>query len=214
MVIDFAYTDLQRLPFSLFHFICNTVLHRQFYYFAGTFLYHILYHFSFLYFSVSNQIAMSAVHIRNGALTYFVELFDTAAIKANFYSFELSVKMYLEYIVAATVSSAKERIKVMDVKDLWSSSSLRKSQFLKYENLARHELRGKRICRPNRASLAVYTYGMKNGRIQNLFFHIYLERNVSITLLNSVRFMQFVLDNIQTKAQIQSILGVTKTLKA
>lgn len=66
----------------------------------------------------------------------------------------------------------------------------------------------------HRKSLAVHTYSVKGGRIRALFFHDFLCRNLSVTLLNVARFLQLVLGNSPAKVQKPCELSMRTTLDA
>lgn len=71
----------------------------------------------------------------------------------------------------------------MEVKVLRRRSALKMSQSVRNEVLELHELEAGQIRQVVRGSLTVYTFARKEGRILELFFHIFHEKSVPVTLL-------------------------------
>lgn len=88
------------------------------------------------------------------------------------------------------------------------------SDFLTSEKLALLELGADPVCQYLKTSLAVYMYTIRDGRIGEVFFHFSRERNVSVTLLNGVRFLQLVLDKRQGKRQMLYEMSVSTAFGA
>lgn len=77
--------------------------------------------------------------------------------------------------------------------------ALKMFQFLKCENLALRKLRTEQFRPVLVASLAVHTYALKNGGIRELFLRVFCKQNSPVSLPNSSRFLQLVLDYRQAK---------------
>lgn len=88
----------------------------------------------------------------------------------------------------------------MEFKASQISSTLEIFKYLRSENLKHDELGSEHIGQVLTASLAVHTYVIKNGRIQNLLFHPLCVRNFPVILLSSARVVQFVIECSQAKA--------------
>lgn len=144
-------------------------------------------------------------------LISFILLFDASASKANFNSFELPVKRFLDFIESATVSAAKEIIESMEIKFSERKFALRASQFLKNEKLAFREVGTVQMRQVLRASLAVCTYSLRDCRLRELFIHHFCEWKFPVTLLNDVRFLQLVPINRQAKTHISYEMSVSKS---
>lgn len=76
------------------------------------------------------------------------------------------------------------------------------SQLLSSKNLALLKLATVQFCRGLPSPLVVRTYALEDDRILGLFFHPFRERNFPVTFLRDVRFLQLVLDDLQSKRQI------------
>lgn len=70
------------------------------------------------------------------------------------------------------------------------------------------------ICQVLRDSLTIYTYALNDGRIRELFFHIFCDCNFPVALLSGQRFSQLVPDNTQPKAQSSHKMRVPIALEA
>lgn len=80
------------------------------------------------------------------------------------------------------------------------SSSLRmppikESESLASEKLELREVRTELVCPVLREHLAVHTYAMKDGRIQEWLFHLFGKSGFPVTVPNGAKFMQLVLTN-------------------
>lgn len=92
--------------------------------------------------------------------------------------------------------------------------ALKAYQLLKIENLPLHELGTQYASQALRSSVAVYTYAMKDGRIQKLFFHVFYERHFPVTKLDGATFLQMVFDSSHSKAQISYEMRMPTALGA
>lgn len=85
---------------------------------------------------------------------------------------------------------------VMKDKELRRKADLKESQYIFHDKLTLRELVTEHICQLLKASMAVHTYALKNGRVRELFFHLFCERFFPMTLRNSGLFVQLVLDKL------------------
>lgn len=90
----------------------------------------------------------------------------------------------------------------MDVSVSHKTSALKESPVLSGVHLALSELRAEQAFVGPRADVAVHTYAMKNGRIQDLFSR-FCEKSFPITLLHGDRFLQLKLDISHKKVKIR-----------
>lgn len=103
----------------------------------------------------------------------------------------------------AAVSAARNTMSKTEDNLSGRNSKLKESQFLTSDNLALHKLGTAQVLQVLRASPTIHTYALKDGRTGELFLYHLRYRHYPASLLNSARFLQFVLDsNSWVKAQI------------
>lgn len=118
------------------------------------------------------------------------------------------MKCFLAWVAIVGVPVANKTMANMKDKTLRRKPALKTSQFLKSENLAPPKLGTEQIIQILRASVAVHTYALKNGRIRELSFQLFCNRNFSVTMLNDARFLQLVTDNSKAKAHLSNKMSV------
>lgn len=62
--------------------------------------------------------------------------------------------------------------------------------------------------------MAVHTYEMNEGRTCELFFHVFYNRSLLVTILNGTLFQQLQLYNIETKGKIPYEMSVATPFEA
>lgn len=102
----------------------------------------------------------------------------------------------------------------MEVKASRRIYTLRMSQFVTSENLALEKLGTEQISQGFGASLPAHTYAMKDGQIQELFYHLFCYRNIAIPLFNGAQVLQFMLSNGQAMAHIPCKMSAPKAFEA
>lgn len=70
------------------------------------------------------------------------------------------------------------------------------------KNLALRQLINRQIFQDLKASLAIYTYEMKEVKNRELFFQVFLPRTLPVTLLHDAYFLQLLFDNNLAKARM------------
>lgn len=123
------------------------------------------------------------------------------------------MKGFLKRLEIETVPAAKEIMEKVVVKVLQKTFVLKVHQILPTEKLILHELGTEEIRQLLGAALHIHMYSMKNSRAQELFSDFSLERNVTVTYLNSARFLQLVFETIQARAHTPYEIGVPTPLK-
>lgn len=108
---------------------------------------------------------MGIVEINRSVLISLVVLFETSTYKSKYNFLQLSTNSILKCTATAAVPAAKENMESLRVKALRSNSTLEMSQFLSNEKLAPRKLRTEQISEALRATLAVRTCALKDGRI-------------------------------------------------
>lgn len=88
------------------------------------------------------------------------------------------------------------------------------SQLLANENQALHELGAQQIFQILISSLTNHTYAMKDAQINELFFHIFREKNFPVLQLIGTRFSLSVLENNQGKAKMRCEMSIPTAFEA
>lgn len=138
-------------------------------------------------------------------ISFFVML-ATPALETRFNSLEISVKSFLVWVATVIVPAAEEIMAGREVEASRKKSALRTMQFMKSENPAFCKLEIQRVLQVFRASLTVYTYAVKHGRIRELLFHSSCDWNFSVTPLNSRRFLQLVIQQQADQGAFTALL--------
>lgn len=112
------------------------------------------------------------------------------------------------------VPAARRIVESMEVKTSQRQSALKISQIKKSADLAQRELGTERIWQVLRPSLVVQAYVLIDGKIRELFCHIFSERNYPLTLPNGARFLKLVLGNSQGNAHLSYEMAVPIALEA
>lgn len=197
----------------IFSGLCYTV-----YFFILTVTPFIIFFFvcflSFLLFPVSNFFTISTLVINRNVLISFLVPIDSASFTAKFNLLELSVEGSLGRLDSAAVSVSKETAEILTVKQWRRNSALKESQFRKIESLVLRFLATERIRELLSFFLCVHTFTVMEWQIQELLFHFFMKRNVSVGLLNGARFLQSVVDNGQAEVHITYEISVQKVFKA
>lgn len=129
-------------------------------------------------------------------------LFDTDGSKTKFNFIELIFKFALQGTATKTIPAAEELMERVQLRLLKRWSALKVSQFLKSKKLAHPRAWNWAYPPEFRSSSGRWTYVMRNSRTEDLFVHLLFDRNFPVSLINSARFLQLVLDNSKRKAQV------------
>lgn len=209
MVSPFAYNELHKFRSHASWFTrALTQLRSSLYCHSSSFF------LSFPLLFTSNRIASSTVDMERRRLISFVVTFDTAAFKAKFNYLELLVKTLLE--CTAIVPDPAEK----DIYGEYGSQGF-------VEKVCTENFSVPENCEPGtwaletepiwevlRVSSVVHTYGLRDFRLWELFFHFFREGNFPVTLLSGVQVLKLVLDNNQAKANIRCEMSVPIVFEA
>lgn len=156
---------------------------------------------SFSLISISSPIPMSTVDINHSVLISFVMLFDIFAFGDKFNSLQLRVERALEWNSTEALPASSNITKHMRGRAPRRTSALKISLFVKAEKLALCKVGTEQGNRALRLSLVVLTNAMKDGGIQELYFHLFRERSFLVPFFNNAQFLDLALENSQLRAQ-------------
>lgn len=130
VAINLGYTELRAYPSSASYFIPSfqQLLLSSYSLFSFPFIFHLVFIFFKPYCNEHRKHQQQRVD-------FFVALFDPPALEARSNSFQFHVKRFSEWAARAAVSSTKEVMVIMELKDSCKNYTLKKFRILKSEKL-------------------------------------------------------------------------------